>query len=240
MSAATLPREVPRGGEEPRHHHLSPDIPEHDHEPVAGLPEHLPQGETLLWQGRPRARGLAVRGFGLKGFAAYFAGLAAVQVAWGIAASHPVEGIAFGLAVLSGMAALVIGGFALLGWLAARGTLYTVTSQRVVLRVGVALPMTINLPFAVIESLARRDAQDGTEDLVLKITPPARASWIALWPHVKGTSLLRPQPMLRAVPIEAGVGQMLARALAQHAGLAVQPVAAQDTQPAAAGTPLHA
>jgi hypothetical protein len=240
VSAAALPREATRGGEEPRHHHLSPDIPEHDYEPVPGLPERLPEGETLLWQGRPRWRGLAVRGFGLKGFAAYFAGLAAVQIAWGVAASHPADGIVFGVAVLATMAALVIGGLALLGWLAARSALYTITTQRVVLRVGVALPMTINIPFAVIDSLARRDAHDGTEDLVIKIMRPARASWIALWPHVKGTSVLQPQPMLRALPVEAGAAQLLARALAAHAGAGVQPVAADTPKPAAAGAPLAA
>ncbi|MCX7375019.1 MAG: photosynthetic complex putative assembly protein PuhB [Alphaproteobacteria bacterium] len=211
--------------QEPRHHHLSPDIPEHDYEAVPGLPERLPEGETLLWQGRPEWRGFASRAMGLKGFAAYFLGLLAVQLAWGIAAGHPLSGIVFGMSVLFVMGAVVIGLLALVGWLSARSALYTVTSKRVVLRVGIALPMTINIPFAVVDSLARREHADGTEDLVLKIMRPHRLSWVALWPHCRVPKLFSPEPMLRAIPVQASAAQVLARALAAHAGAAVQPIA---------------
>jgi len=226
--------------EEPRHHHLSPDIPEHDHEPVPGLPERLPAGESLLWQGRPQWRGFAVRAMGLKGFAAYFLGLLAVQLAWGIAAGHPVSGIIFGMAVLLLMAASLIGLLGLIGWLSARSALYTITSRRVVLRVGIALPMTINIPFAVVESLARREHPDGTEDLVLKIMRPQRLSWVALWPHCRVPRLFSPEPMLRALPVRAGAAQVLARALAAHAGAAVQPITESTTRPATQPGPLTA
>lgn len=218
--------------QEPRHHHLSPTIPEHDHEPAPGLPAHLPAGESLLWQGRPQWRGFAIRAMGLKGVAAYFLGLLLVQLAWGVAAGHPVSGIVFGLAVLLLMAGLGIGLLSLIGWLSARSALYTITSKRVVLRIGIALPMTINIPFAVVESLARREHADGTEDLVLKIMRPHRLSWVALWPHCRVPRLFSPEPMLRALPVRAGAAQVLARALAAHAGAAVQPIA-DDTARAA-------
>lgn len=226
--------------EEPRHHHLSPEIPEHDCEPVPGLPERLPASETLLWQGRPEWRGFASRAMGLKGFAAYFLGLLAVQLAWGIAASHPVSGIIFGMSVLFVMALIVIGLLTLVGWLSARSALYTVTSRRVVLRIGIALPMTINIPFAVVESLARREHPDGTEDLVLKIMRPHRLSWVALWPHCRVPKLFSPEPMLRALPVQAGAAQVLARALAAHAGAAVQPIAGDTARAAPQPGPVTA
>ena len=226
--------------EEPRHHHLSPEIPEHDYEPVPGLPERLPQGETLLWQGKPEWRGFASRAMGLKGFAAYFLGLLGVQLAWGIAASHPASGIIFGMSVLFVMGAVVIGLLALVGWLSARSALYTVTSKRVVLRIGIALPMTINIPFSVIDSLARREHADGTEDLVLKIMRPHRLSWVALWPHCRVPRVLSPEPMLRAIPVRAGAAQALARALAAHAGAAVQPIHDQTGKPAPQGAAITA
>ena len=38
-----------------------------------GLPERLPEGETLLWQGRPSWRQLALRAFHVREIAIYFA-----------------------------------------------------------------------------------------------------------------------------------------------------------------------
>ena len=61
------------------------------------------------------------------------------------------------------------------------------------MRVGIALPMILNIPFAVIESVARVTHADGTEDVVLRIMKPARISWIALWPHVRTASILHPE-----------------------------------------------
>ncbi|MCX7932193.1 MAG: photosynthetic complex putative assembly protein PuhB [Rhodovarius sp.] len=203
---------------QPRHVHLSPRIPEHDHEPIPGLPQRLPEGESLLWQGRPQWRGLAVRAMGLKPLAIYFALLIAAQIAWGLADGDPPGAILFGSVLLLLLGGGVVGLLAGIGWLAARATLYTITNRRVVMRAGIALPMTINIPFAVIESLARRVHADGTEDLLIRIMRPHRASWIALWPHVRMRSLLQPEPMLRALPQEAGAGLILARALAQAAG----------------------
>jgi hypothetical protein len=77
--------------------------------------------------------------------------------------------------------------------------------------------------------VARVTHADGTEDVVLRILKPARISWIALWPHVRIASILHPEPMLRALPQAAGAAQILARSLAASAGVAVQPMAAPNT-----------
>ena len=210
---------------EPKHFHLSPDIPEHDGEPVPGLPERLPAGETLLWQGRPAAPGMARRAMGLRGLSLYFGALLVLQAGWGLA-----QGVA-GVQLIGGLVISVVIGLVCLGVLlvigrfAASTTLYTVTDRRVVMRVGIALPMTINIPFTVIEGVARSTHADGTEDVMLSILKPARLSWMVLWPHVRLGSILHPQPVLRAVPQGQGVAQLLARALAASAGMPVQPMA---------------
>ena len=36
---------------------------EYEDEPVEGLPEHLPEGETMVWQGRPTAAAMGKRVF---------------------------------------------------------------------------------------------------------------------------------------------------------------------------------
>lgn len=110
---------------------------EHEHEPVAGLPEALPPGETVLWQGAPRWTGLARRSFRLGALALYFAAIAAWNMATlaqgGASAGALAAGLAWPLALGAAAAGLVLA-FAVLS---ARTTLYTITSRRVVLR---ALP----------------------------------------------------------------------------------------------------
>lgn len=211
---------------EPRHHHLSPEIPEHDGEPIPGLPQRLPAGESILWQGRPAGRGLASRALGLKAIAWYFSALLAVQAGYGLSQGAGAVQIAGGLVISCVIGLVCLGLLWSIGRAAARGAIYTITDHRVVMRVGIALPMIINIPFSVIESVARLEHADGTEDVVLRIMKPARISWIAVWPHVRGTSILHPQPMLRALAREQGAAQILARAIAASTGVAVQPVAA--------------
>ena len=41
-------------------------------EPVKGLPELLPTGERMLWQGQPSWRALAIRVFHVRKIAIYF------------------------------------------------------------------------------------------------------------------------------------------------------------------------
>lgn len=214
---------------EPKHYHLSPDIPEHDGEPVPGLPERLPAGENLLWQGRPQGRGLTARAMGLRAITWYFGALLALQAGLGFYHGAGLVQITGGL-VISGLIGLVgLGLLWSIGRAAARGAIYSITDKRVVMRVGIALPMILNIPFAVIESVARVTHADGTEDVVLRIMKPARISWIALWPHVRTASILHPEPMLRALPQADGAAQILARAIAASAGVAVQPMTAADT-----------
>jgi len=197
-------------------HHI-PGVPEHDNEPVPGLPERLPQGETILWQGAPEWWPFAQRVFRLRLLVLYFAAL----VIWSIADAAASGGslatvIAAPLQSLL-LAILCIGVLALMGRLAARAALYTVTNRRVVLRIGVALPMTLNIPFALVESAAVKRHGDGTEDIVLTLMRPNRVSWLALWPHLRPFRMARPEPMLRAVAAESGASQALARALAASA-----------------------
>ena len=45
---------------------------EYEDEPVEGLPEHLPEGETMVWQGRPTVAAMAKRVFYIPHLAVYF------------------------------------------------------------------------------------------------------------------------------------------------------------------------
>ncbi len=190
---------------------------EHEFEPVPGLPEALPEGEQILWQGAPEWRAFAQQAFHLRGLALYFALLAVWRAAtvW----EEGAVAVVLGMAWIGLLGSVVIGLLLAVGWLGARSTLYTVTNRRVVLRVGIALPMTINLPFVAIREAGMRLFRDGTGEIRLVPAKGQRVSWIALWPHSRGLSMMRPQPVLRALPDAERAGQVLARALAASAAM---------------------
>ncbi|HSN71680.1 MAG TPA: photosynthetic complex putative assembly protein PuhB [Steroidobacteraceae bacterium] len=191
---------------------------EHDYEPVRGLPAPLPPGENLLWQGSPRWQTLAVRAFHVRKVAVYFAVLLALRGSRGA-----LDGATLGpeiatTAALGALALLAIGLLMLLAWLSARSTVYTITDRRVVMRFGVALSLTLNVPFKVIESAAVRIRQDGTGDIPLELKQGEKLGYLVNWPHVRPWHFMQPQPMLRALPDVAHAAETLARALAAAAG----------------------
>jgi hypothetical protein len=216
---------------------------EHETEPVPGLPQELPEGEAILWQGAPTWKGMMRHGFHLHLLALYFVALAvwrgSLLHADGASALE-VAGGALWLLVVGAAPILLV---ALFSALSARSTLYTVTDRRVVLRVGVALPMTINIPYASIQAATLRRHPGGGGDIVLTLVPRHRISYVALWPHVRGLRMMRPEPVLRALADVDAAAQVLAGALAMATGpaaaqhrvtLAPAPRAPTTAEPAAA------
>lgn len=207
---------------------------EYEYEPVKGLPEPLPEGEHLLWQGGPRWQSLAVHAFHVRKVAIYFGLLAAWRV---LAAMHDGQGPAdFGtsLAWLLLFGTAGVGLLTLLAWLNGRATVYTITSRRLVLRIGVALPMMVNIPFRLVDSAALRVFGDGTGDVPLVLNRGSRVGYLHLWPHVRPWRMARPQPSLRAVADAPAVAKILSEALAASAEVPAANTA-QSAPRAAAG-----
>lgn len=195
------------------------------------LPGPLPAGEELLWQGAPGWRILARRVFHVRGLAAYFA----VLLTWpAVTAVYDGGGAsAAALAVLRflPLPLAALGLLALIAWLTARATAYAITTRRVVMRIGVALPVTVNLPFRAVEAAALKLHADGTGDISLALAGDGRMSYVHLWPHARPWRVSRPEPTLRAVPDAARVADILARALQAVPSAAAG--AAPEARPAA-------
>ena len=194
--------------------------PEHEHEFEAahGLPEALPAGETLLWQGSPNARLMTRQALHFDLLLVYFGTLVAWSgiTAWYDGAALAQTLIAMGRA--SALFALALGLLSGIGWLIARTSVYTITDRRIVMRIGVVLSITFNLPFKQIESAAvRRHGKSGAGDIVLSLGDADRIAYLHLWPHVRPWQLRRTQPMLRALAQADAVAEMLAAALQQQA-----------------------
>ncbi|NKE44614.1 PH domain-containing protein [Roseomonas frigidaquae] len=202
-----------------------PDIAEHDGEPIPGLPGPLPQGESILWQGAPEWRGIARRALFVRGIAIYFVLLAVLRGADLTAnGAGAMEALAESL-LLVVIGAVPVSLLLLFAGLSARTSLYTITTRRIVMRVGVALPMTINIPFVLIDRAGVAKHADGTGDLVVSLAKPHRVSWLALWPHIRPFRISQPEPMLRALKDADVAAQVLARALAAAASVPVPAMA---------------
>ncbi|WP_295390886.1 photosynthetic complex putative assembly protein PuhB [uncultured Thiodictyon sp.] len=206
---------------------------EYAYEPVPGLPEQLPPGEFVLWQGGPRWQSLARHAFHTRAVGLYFVALVMLNFLWKLTDGEPLRSAVAGAVWLTLLATIAIALLVLLAWAMSRTTLYTMTNQRLVFRIGVAFPMAINLPFARIAGAGLRRYADGTGDLPLTMDGPVRAGYIVLWPHAQPWNYWPPRPMLRAVPEAAAVAQTLAAALASARGEAAHATEEPDDAPPA-------
>jgi Bacterial PH domain len=196
---------------------------EHEFEAQYGLPEALPAGERILWQGAPDWKALARRVFHVNKVAAYFA----LMLAWRFASTYAdtqsmIDAFA-SLAWLAPIFALGLGLLLLLGWWSARSTAYTLTNKRIAMRIGIVLTVTYNLPLKRIESADLHAAGSGCQDIALTLERGTNIAWLHLWPHVRPWRLAQTQPMLRALPDASAVAALLATAWSEVNGVAATP-----------------
>ena len=180
-------------------------------EPIPGLPERPPEGEEILWQGRPDTLALAKDAFAIHWVAGYFAILAAWR---GVVAAEfggtPEIIAAMGWMVALGL--LACGLLYLAALVQARSTIYTITNRRVALRIGAALTLTLNLPFRQLETAGLALNRNGTGTIALTMKPGTQISYLICWPHVRPWRISRVEPALRSIPNAEAIAQKLAQA----------------------------
>ncbi len=213
------------------------DEEERNPEPVPGLPERLPEGEQIIWQGGPSALGLAVHALHIRFVALYFA----VFTLWRLAFIASQGGGAAEMAsvVTTSLIGVLISGALLLGlgFVMARATIYTVTDKRVVLRYGAAIRKYVNIPFRSIEAAALRRHGRSVGSIALATTDEKRIGYLHLWPHARPWRYSAPQPMLRTVPNADRVADILCQTMKAHAPAAVSVTLSDEisTRPPAIG-----
>ncbi len=188
-------------------------LTEHEVEVVAGVPGRLPDDEQVLWQGKPAFVPVSRRAFHVVGVGIYFVLLAIWQV---LVSQADGAGLGATVAAATWSLALGVAGIALLfllGWLVHRTTIYTFTNKRVIMKIGMALPMSLNIPFKAIEKADCAVRSDGSGDISLKISDEHRIAWAILWPHARPWHIRNPQPTLRSLPDARVVSGILQNAL---------------------------
>lgn len=191
---------------------------EHDFEEVRGLPERLPEGERILWQGEPDWKILARRVFHAPLVAAYFA----VLVGWRVIDASA-SGVAPGEAFVRAIPLMLFGGLALvllvgLAAVNAKTTVYTITNKRVVFRIGAALTKAINIPFTIVEAAAVKHHKGAAGDVAISLKAPNKIGYFHLWPHARPDRLKQPQPTFRCLANADEAAEILAGALRAELG----------------------
>jgi Bacterial PH domain len=196
-------------------------------ESIPGLPHDLPPGERVIWQGKPQWKGLARQTFKIGWLAAYFVVFASARLVVAIQQQEGVAG-ALGVGLVLVLAGACLGVLALLAWLYARTSIYTLTTRRIVLRTGVALPMTWNLPFSRLAAADVKLRSAGDGDIVLQLKSPDRIAWLQLWPHTAPWQFVAARPALRTILEPARVAVLVADAVAAWAAKESVPVLVAD------------
>jgi len=210
---------------------------EHEMEPQYGLPERLPAGETILWQGSPDFKDVALRIFHVRKAAIYFAVLLALRAAFVVGDGGGLADALLALVWPLPLALTALASLTALAWLTAGTAVYTLTDKRIVMRIGIVLTLTFNIPLRSIRAAALRQAHRGSGDIVVQLAGPDRIAFLHLWPHVRPWRVAHPEPMLRAVHDAARVASLLSQAWAATVDGAASTGAegAANPAPAAAG-----
>jgi hypothetical protein len=206
-------------------------------EPQKGLPERLPKTEALLWQGRPQTWALLREAYGLRWIGFYFA----LIVVWRAADGWLSGGLMASLAVaipygILGLLALAL--LALLAWVAARSTVYTVTTARVVMRIGAALTITLNLPYRQIANASLALRNDGTGTIAFETVGDTQLSAMILWPHMRPWRLKRTQPALRCIQDARRVSDLIAEAASSRVNEPKVTIPRSSTAPISIPAPM--
>ena len=183
---------------------------EHEFEAAPGLPEQLPADERLLWQGAPQWRLVALHVFHVRSLAWYFAAMMVLQATYLL--GEPERNLFKPLLLSFLLSVISLGILSLMAWLTARTALYTLTNKRVVMRIGIVLTLTFNLPLRMLAAASLKTNPDGSGDIALKLAGNDHIAWLNLWPHARPWVLRHPEPSLRCIADVSTVGECVLKA----------------------------
>lgn len=167
--------------------------------------------ERVLWKGRPQLALLARTAFHAHKAGLYMAGLVGIALAMGKPDAAAVAGV---------LGAALVALLYVLAWASARSTLYILTDERLIMRIGMAIETRINIPLKQVTAAHLRPrGKDGHGDIAFELAGERLLGTLLLWPHVRPWHYAMPQPMLRAIPEAAQVAQMIAESRARFGAI---------------------
>ena len=167
----------------------------HEFEPTFGFPESLPTSEKVLWQGSPCAWLIARRIFFLPHLFFYFLMFSCLAL---IVNSDVLTLKDLFVKFLSYMSLGMVAIFILLAisFFISSTTMYSITDKRVVMRIGIVLNLSLNIPFSKIETAELKAYPDKSGDISFNLVPDNKIAYLHLWPHCRPWFFSSPRPRL--------------------------------------------
>jgi len=167
----------------------------HEFEPTFGFPESLPASEKVLWQGNPCAWLIARRIFFLPHLFFYFLIFSCLAlIVNGDVLTLKDLFVKFLSYMSLGMVAIFI--LLAISFLISSTTMYSITDKRVVMRIGIVLNLSLNIPFSKIETAELKAYPDKSGDISLNLVPDNKIAYLHLWPHCRPWFFSSPRPRL--------------------------------------------
>jgi hypothetical protein len=167
----------------------------HEFEPTFGFPESLPTSEKVLWQGSPCAWLIARRIFFLPYLFFYFLMFSCLALTVNSDVLTLKDLFVKFLSYMSlGMVAIFI--LLAISFLISSTTMYSITDKRVVMRIGIVLNLSLNIPFSKIETAELKAYPDKSGDISLNLVPDNKIAYLHLWPHCRPWFFSSPRPRL--------------------------------------------
>jgi hypothetical protein len=176
---------------------------------IPGISQALPPGERLLWWGKPARGPVARHVFHTTGITVYFIVMLAI---WAINRVGSEDFVRTGL-VVTALSAAAVGLLWFYAHLVHATTVYAITNKRLVMKIGVALDLTLNIPLHYVQSADQRVFRDGSGQIAVALPREQRLAYAILWPHARAWRLKHPEPMLRGLQDPAAVAAVLTKAL---------------------------
>ena len=167
----------------------------HEFEPTFGFPESLPVSEKVLWQGSPCAWLIARRIFFLPHLFLYFLILSFLTLTVNSDVLTLKDLLVKFLSYMSlGMVAIFL--LLAISYLISSTTVYSITDKRVVMRIGIVLNLSLNIPVSKIQTAAFKAYPDKSGDISLNLVPENKIAYLHLWPHCRPWFFSSPRPRL--------------------------------------------
>ena len=182
----------------------------HEFEPDFGFPESLPISEKVLWQGSPNAWLIAKRVFLLPHLIFYF------LIISFFSSSFQINILTTEALILNFLSNLLLGLVAILillaiSYLISATTVYSITDKRLVMRIGIVLNLSLNIPFSKIQLAETKSYVDKSGDISIELMPSSKIAYLHLWPHCRPWFFSAPRPRLCCLENIEKVAQIFKR-----------------------------
>lgn len=185
---------------------------EYEYEAQLGLPSTLPKDEKILWQGSPNFWAVAKHVFWIRVVLMYFLGLMLLGLFDGYQESQSTTQLLIAFTWMIIMSLVALGMLAFLALCTARTSIYTITNRRIVMRIGIVLTKTFNLPLSKIESADIVHQKSKVGNIAIRVESSTKIAMFHLWPHARPWRLKHPEPMLIGLEKVDEVSQLLTQA----------------------------